>query len=236
MLFLKKKKNLSFLLPTTPTGQFPKPHYLQVTWRTVVTASDTMGGCYSATGTETPSQSKQGDLLEYGEWAEFLPLLGWSFISGFESLVVHISWGCHSTGLSGWHSDTVLWSMCDSSLVTKVTSWKNSLKTMSEKSCQWFMAFLSNQMQLKILICKNLGQILTIALSQNCVRVLHAPLSFLWEGKNLFSFLKWLPFLLLAEAELEDCWRNELLGVWYKLSYTISELCHCESQAFSLGS
>lgn len=177
-----------------------------------------------------PLQSKQGDLLEREEKAEFPPCLGWSFISGFESYIAHISRECQV------YRDGTLVCFCnhyDSSLVTRVTSWKNNVKVVSV--IQWFMAFLNNQMQLKILICKNLGQILAITVSQNCVRVLHAPLSFLWEGRNLFHFLKWLPFLLLAEAELEGHCRNEPLGVWYNLSYPISELCYCQSQAFLHG-
>lgn len=56
-------------------------------------------------------------------------------------------------------------------------------------------------MQLKRQIYKNLGQILAIILCLNCVEygILHYP-----YGENEFHFLKQLPFLLLAEAELED--------------------------------
>lgn len=133
--------------------------------------------------------------------------------------------------LSGWHLHTVC-NHCDSSLVTKGTSWKNNVKIMSVS--QWFMAFLSNQMQLKMLISERLGEILAITLSQNCV-MLHAPLSFFWEGKNLFNFLKWLLFPFLAEVKHEGRWRNKPLAVWYNLSYTISELCCCQSQGCLCG-
>lgn len=46
--FLRKKKN--FLIPISPTEEFPEQSL--VTGRTLVTVSDTMGGCYSAADSE----------------------------------------------------------------------------------------------------------------------------------------------------------------------------------------